>query len=130
MRENAIVREAWRDIGMLIVWAIALLLSAIIALGAFASSTPTANKSDDEICLDRAAYERPSGFSEANVSGKWSWLPLGVACEWRSEDAVQVQDPDWAATAFVILPFVTAGFCVNAVRRRSRGRRIGGVTST
>lgn len=130
MRNNAIASEAWRDIGMLTMWSIALLLSVIIAIAAFASSTPTANKSDDEMCLDRAASDRPSGFAEARVSGEWSWLPLGVACEWMSEDSVRVQNPDWTATAFVILPLVTAGFCVNAVRRRSRGHRIGGVTGT
>ena len=130
MRLDADASEAWRDVGMLPKWSIALLLSVMIAFAAFASSTPTLNKSTDEICLDRTASDRPSGFSEASVLSEWSWLPMGVECEWRSGDAVRVQSPDWAATALVILPLITTGFCVNAVRRRSRWHRIEGATST
>jgi hypothetical protein len=120
MRDDAIANDVWRDIGMLFVWPAALLLSVIIAFAAFTSSTPTFNNSADEICLERTASERPSGFSEARVSGQWSWLPMGVECEWRLGDVVRVQRPDWPGTVGVVLPFVTAGLCVNAVRRRSR----------
>jgi hypothetical protein len=81
MRDDAIASEAWHDLGLLITMFVALSLSVVIASAAIASSMPTVNSSPDEICLDRAAPDRPAGFSEASASGEWSWLPLGVVCE-------------------------------------------------
>ena len=97
-------------------------LSVFVALSALASSAPL-HETAFEICLNRSATESADqlmGVDVTGVDGEWGWFPIGVTCEWRTEDSVWIQNPEWSTMVAVALPLVVTGFRVRSIRRRSR----------